>query len=257
MCCASGLPMQIALSQLLRDAKPDRLLIEPTGLGHPKEVLEVLSADHYKNILDLQKILTLVDARQLSDERYTSHKTFIQQIDIADVVVANKLDLYQKDDKGKLEVYIEQHKAEDTPLVFTKNGKIEPSYLVGRTAAAANGHFHNSTEAKTLLAEISIPASGFLKAINEGEGFRSVGWRFSPDQVFDYKKLFSFMSGISSERMKAVFITECGVFGYNLTSDALTEVELDDCMESRVEIICDHVNPEWDERLMNCLLLDS
>ena len=36
--------MQIALNQLLAKAKPDRLLIEPTGLGHPKEVLQVLSS---------------------------------------------------------------------------------------------------------------------------------------------------------------------------------------------------------------------
>ena len=36
MCCAAGLPMQIALNMLLAKAKPDRLLIEPTGLGHPK-----------------------------------------------------------------------------------------------------------------------------------------------------------------------------------------------------------------------------
>ena len=44
ICCAAGLPMQIALNQLLAKAKPDRLLIEPTGLGHPKEVLQVLSS---------------------------------------------------------------------------------------------------------------------------------------------------------------------------------------------------------------------
>ncbi len=30
MCCTSGLPMQIALNLLLAQAKPDRLLIEPT-----------------------------------------------------------------------------------------------------------------------------------------------------------------------------------------------------------------------------------
>jgi len=41
MCCAAGLPMQIALNQLLQRAKPDRLLIEPTGLGHPVEVLQI------------------------------------------------------------------------------------------------------------------------------------------------------------------------------------------------------------------------
>ena len=39
MCCAAGLPMQVALNQLLVKARPDRLLIEPTGLGHPKDCL--------------------------------------------------------------------------------------------------------------------------------------------------------------------------------------------------------------------------
>ncbi len=36
MCCAAGLPMQIALNQLLNEAKPDRLLIEPTGTVVPE-----------------------------------------------------------------------------------------------------------------------------------------------------------------------------------------------------------------------------
>ena len=52
--------------------------------------------------------------------------------------------------------------------------------------------------------------------------------------------------------MRAVFITERGVFGYNLTPDALTEIELDDCIESRVEIISDQVNKEWESQLMAC-----
>ncbi|MBX4322025.1 hypothetical protein K4G81_22680, partial [Mycobacterium tuberculosis] len=33
MCCVNGLPMQVGLNTLLRQGKPDRLLIEPTGLG--------------------------------------------------------------------------------------------------------------------------------------------------------------------------------------------------------------------------------
>jgi hypothetical protein len=54
--------------------------------------------------------------------------------------------------------------------------------------------------------------------------------------------------------MKAVFITEAGVFGYNLTSDALTEIELDDCIESRIEIIADDISDLWDERLLSCII---
>ncbi|VTP64922.1 Uncharacterised protein [Serratia rubidaea] len=33
MCCVNGLPMQVGLNMLLQQAKPDRLLIEPTALA--------------------------------------------------------------------------------------------------------------------------------------------------------------------------------------------------------------------------------
>lgn len=257
MCCAAGLPMQVALNQLIARAKPDRLLIEPTGLGHPKEVLQVLSADYYQSVLEIQKILALVDARNLSDKRYTSHQTFNQQIAIADIVVGNKQDLYQRQDRAKLEDYIKQEGAVQAVVLFTQNGEIAPNYLLGKTAAKTKAHHHHSGEEKPLLSELPIPDCGYIKAINEGEGFHSVGWRFSPGRVFDYKKLYSFLSGITAERMKAVFITECGVFGYNLTPDALTEIELDDCIESRVEIISDNISSEWEAQLMGCILGDQ
>lgn len=102
MCCTAGLPMQIALNELLIRAKPHRLLIEPTGLGHPVEVLEVLTSEYYRYVLSIEKIVTLVDARKLSDTRYTEHATFNQQIAIADVIVGNKQDLYQPEHQNQL-----------------------------------------------------------------------------------------------------------------------------------------------------------
>ena len=53
--------------------------------------------------------------------------------------------------------------------------------------------------------------------------------------------------------MKAVFITSNGVFGYNLTEDALMEMELDDAVESRIEIISKEIKEYWDETLINCI----
>lgn len=81
----------------------------------------------------------------------------------------------------------------------------------------------------------------------------SVGWRFSPDKIFDRDKLTSLLTDISAERIKAVFITSTGVFGYNATPDALSEVELDDCLESRVEIISDEINDRLEARLLDCV----
>lgn len=256
MCCAAGLPMQVALNQLLTRAKPDRLLIEPTGIGHPQEVLQTLSTEYYREILDLHKILTLVDARKLSDERYTTHEIFNQQIAIADIIVGNKLDLYQRGDNLILEKYVRQHGSPDTEVIFTQNAEISSSYLSNKTSAIANSHYHDSVESKPLLSEIPIPECGYITAVNEGEGFQSAGWRFSPNRVFDHKRLLKFLNSIRAERMKAVFITDRGIFGYNLTSDALTEVKLANSVESRVEIISDSINDEWETLLMGCILTD-
>ena len=258
MCCAAGLPMQVALNQLLAKARPDRLLIEPTGLGHPKEVLQVLSAQHYQEVLSLQKTLTLVDARKLSDQRYTSHSTFNQQIGIADTVIGNKLDLIQEEDRARLIAYVNQQGQAYAQVIFTQHGEIPLSALQGSTTSyplPLHHDHHHKTDVNSLASQALIPACGFIKAKNEGDGFSSVGWRFSPDKVFSRQKLFSFLTNLRAERMKAVFITDAGVFGYNLTSDSLKEIELADCLESRIEMISgEHLDDVLQTQLLACVV---
>ena len=72
-------------------------------------------------------------------------------------------------------------------------------------------------------------------------------------KIFDHLKLITFLSGIKAIRMKAVFITSNGVFGYNLTEDALMEMELDDAGESRIELISHEINEYWEETLISCI----
>jgi len=255
MCCTAGLPMQIALSQLLNRARPHRLLIEPTGLGHPLEVLQTLSSDYNRDVLSIQKTLALVDARNLSDARYTSHETFRQQLSIADVVVANKEDLYAEEDRRALAAYVDTVCRPDTNLVFSQYGQISIDHLNGLTTiAASESSAPQPGRMPPLIAEeLSFPDCGYVTAVNRGEGFESIGWRFSPQKVFDRKRLHIYLSGLKVERMKAVFITHDGVFAYNMTPDALTESELDDCAESRIEIISDRIDSGWENALIDCL----
>ena len=90
MCCVNGLPMQVGLNMLLQQAKPDRLLIEPTGLGHPKQILSLLTQESYVGWIDLQATLCLLDARQLSQPRYRDNENFRDQLAAADVILASK-----------------------------------------------------------------------------------------------------------------------------------------------------------------------
>lgn len=277
MCCSAGLPMKVALNQLLSKAKPDRLLIEPTGLGHPKEVMEVLSSEHYQTVLTLQQNITLVDARKLSDPRYTNHDTFNQQIAIADTVVGNKVDLYQAGDIEKLEKYVAAISQPNTKVLFSQHGAISVTDLEGAMFTqdhsckkpkdhvhdhdhhahdSHEGHHHNHhahDHNKPLASEATMPDSGVVKAVNQGEGFYSVGWRFSADKVFDQEKLQRLLASLKIERMKAVMITDKGIVGYNLTSDGLTENTLESCSESRIELIAESIDKQFELTLLDCI----
>ncbi|WP_417548487.1 CobW family GTP-binding protein [Marinobacter segnicrescens] len=251
MCCTAGLPMQIALNQLLAKARPHRLLIEPTGLGHPAEVLQTLAAEHYREVLSIQKTITLVDARKLADARYTSHDTFNQQIAIADLVVGNKQDLYDEADRACLEAYVQEKGSPGTPVEYVIQGAIDPQWLKGPASLVVPAYRPRPAQAPNARL---LGTPGSTLASSQGEGYESIGWRFDAGQVFDYGKLLAFLTGLEAERMKAAFITDRGVFGYNLTRDGLTEIELDDLAESRFEAIATPVDSRWESRLQDCLL---
>lgn len=254
MCCAAGVPMQVALNKLLKEAKPDRLLIEPTGLGHPKEILKVLTSEHYTKVLHIQKTITLVDARQLSDSRYTSHDTFNQQVDIADIVVGNKHDLYDLDDDFKLLKFAESF-AGHKHVIFSEHGKIPVDILSGDTlfnAEVVPSHHHHG-HSKTLASELPMPASGMIKAENKGEGFISVGWRFSAQKIFNQDELITLITDLQVERLKAVFITDKGFIGVNMTGNEVELVSLLESHESRLEIIVRKVDQRFEPKLLACI----
>lgn len=259
MCCAAGLPMKVALNQLLTHSKPDRLLIEPTGLGHPHEVLHTLSGEMYRNVLSVQQIITLVNARHLSDERYTNNETFKQQIAIADTVVGNKTDLYQHKDEEKLLAFVKTTGKPNARVSLTTNGEIDRALLTGQTDFAelpdqpASHHHHADTPAEETT---PIPECGYIKKNNRGEGYTSVGWRFSADSIFHYERLFNLLTGIDADRLKAVFNTDKGVYGYNMASGSLSEIRLQHAGESSIEIIGGEMNDDREDQLLLCRLAE-
>ncbi|MCY4357660.1 MAG: GTP-binding protein [Gammaproteobacteria bacterium] len=241
MCCTNGLPMQMALNLLLAKAKPHRLLIEPTGLGHPREVLAVLAGKYYRDVLNLQTTLSLVDARKIQDSRYTSNSTYNQQIEIAQVVIASKSDLYGPNDFAALKEFIDAKFGLETKQLYkVQHGAVEPQWLdhvageaVQMTLLQQSEHDHHSP----LVPIIESPDEGFVTADNEGEGYYSRGWIFNPGWQFCRNALFDLFQGIESERMKGVFITPNGGIGLNKADNVVTELSLESGADSRVEVI--------------------
>jgi G3E family GTPase len=66
MCCALSGPLNVAIAQTIRLTKPDRLIVEPSGLGHPAGLLDVMRSEHLAGVLDVKAILCLVRRRLLA-----------------------------------------------------------------------------------------------------------------------------------------------------------------------------------------------
>jgi len=263
MCCTAGLPMQMALTMLLAKAKPDRLLIEPTGLGHPKEVMGILSGDNYKGVLDLRATITLVDARKISDERYTGNDTFNQQLSIADVLVANKVDVYDSSNMPALQDYVaSKPELQGKPLHSVEQGRLSLEWLA--TDNGFDDHLDQraipeNADASMLPPQPEIPESGFLRIDNKRGEFASSGWLFDSRFVFDYDLLYSHLLGVDADRLKAVFITNNGIFAFNQVDGVLTVMALDESPDSRIEVI-GSASGNWltlEADIKSCLLNDA
>jgi G3E family GTPase len=241
MCCTSGLPMQIALNMLLAKAKPHRLLIEPTGLGHPQEVLQTLSAEHYKEVLDVRATLALIDTRKLTDQRWREHHTFQEQIQIADHIIVTKTDLYSEDLAPLLQEYLDAIGVSDTPISYAQHGLVDPNVLLGQSRYIPKSPqpSHAPPASVGFINMVMTPKTGSIKIKNSGEGYYSYGWICAPNICFDYQNVMNTLTSICVERLKAVLITEQGVVACNLSDGCLSlnMTGMTEAADSRLEFI--------------------
>lgn len=248
MCCVAGVPTQVGLLQLIRKAKPDRLLIEPTGLGHPDEVIKTLRGEMFRSVLELQAVITLVDPRKLDDNRYRDNPTFIDQAAVADRLVANKVDLCSDEQLQQFNLWCQEFSAPVTSQVSQGQLSLDwlqqqhgggksrtPQYhLAAKQAQAVDIGSDLNSDFDRL--ELSADEE-YLCRENSGSGFYSCGWIFAPRNYFNYDQLLNLFSGVSSARLKAVMITDMGVFAFNSEEGLMSIQELDDTFDSRVELI--------------------
>eukprot|EP00798_Chlamydomonas_sp_ICE-L_P026159 gene26159-11886_t len=86
-------PLGAAIAQLVRQAKPDRLIIEPSGLGHPAGLLDTLQNEHLRSALEIRAIICMVDVRQVGSASFESNETYQDQVNVCDIIIGTKADL--------------------------------------------------------------------------------------------------------------------------------------------------------------------
>lgn len=64
ICCSAQVGLRVALTRLLRDARPQRLLIEPSSQARVNEVLKLLADRWLAPVLDVRATILVVNAAQ-------------------------------------------------------------------------------------------------------------------------------------------------------------------------------------------------
>ena len=242
LCCVSGLPFQMGLNMLIAREKPDVILIEPTGLGHPRKVLQTLQGEHYRELLSPGANLCLIDPRHLSDARYTENDTYLDQIALADVLIANKTDLCSPADLAEFHAVAEAASPSKATVIETRFGRIDiglldlphdPSRL---QVSDHGGHHHNHP--RDYQAPVALQDGETLHRFEgHGEGHFSLGWLIAGEVIFSLDSLRHWFDLLDVERAKGLVHTDQGYYVMNWREGVLTEMPTRTLEESRLELI--------------------
>lgn len=211
VCCVNGVPFQVALVQLLRKAKPDRLFIEPSGLGHPLQLLEQLRDVPWLDVLAVQPVVLVLDAQSSTLD---SAVTAIEPALLAQtgLCVLNKCDNFTAAQEQQWQQAL-------APLTVqcTRQGQLAYKQLpgheqqVGQVPVADPFAAASAQQLGTVWADPQQP----LCSVNAQTEAWSVGWRWHPTQQFDLLRVQLWLTQMPWQRAKCVLQTNAGWLSAN------------------------------------------
>ncbi|WP_185911744.1 CobW family GTP-binding protein [Halonotius roseus] len=143
ICCSMRGDLEDSLIELATTEELDHLLIEPSGISHPKPVAKELIQGRSSAYYDLDSIITIVDARNFydnlvdkkigtdgnSNNKKPLPNQMIDGIEFCDTILINKKDLVNQIELTNVTETIEniQSKAE---IKVTEFGDVEPKEVI-------------------------------------------------------------------------------------------------------------------------------
>lgn len=269
VCCTTSAAFQKGLNQLIRQHNPDRIFIEPSGLGHPKQIIQKLRSPTYHDVLLLTGTFCVLDARHLSDERYTKHTIFNDQIASANGIVFSHVDQYTPTDLALIDAtFSEYSQGEVKPAIFLsdpmalsenaldvslshsvvyssiRHKEQENEYPHSHSKPTPPHESHHAVEPTQhdqplFLQQGFAPQRHYHK---QQDGMQVVGWQWSKTHYFDADAVTTAVNEMlkldAIYRIKGVFVTQSGqAIFVNAARGALTTSQAMWPQDSRLEII--------------------
>ena len=155
ICCTALPELERALLDIAQQQKPDRIFIEPTGLAEPDTIVDILTSAKLKPIFDIQALVSVFDVTNTTIEDLKNMTIMQGLLNMADVIVFNKIDLATPQQISELESFCQQLYPPKQKIVTTQHGQIDLADLT-------SPHFSQQTYQLTLQQDFSLNAMPHL-----------------------------------------------------------------------------------------------
>ena len=255
-CCTTSPQLPVALHFLLQEAKPDRLLIETSGLGHPAALLDTIRVN-YSDRLELKATLGIVTPIDFACPGMLDNPVFRDQIQMSDILVLNKADRATPELLAEFRAWADGLFPPKLLIAATTHGQLDPAWLEldgdsERVPLFPDAHSANPAE------ELQTLGKPRLGRPIRYESPDACGWIFSPSDIFDEDKLLAFLGANSDiARLKGVFRVEEAWLAINHSGTALGVKPTAYRRDSRVEVFGQQHWGEFEAALLGSLVSAS
>ncbi|MCK2183085.1 CobW family GTP-binding protein [Halomonas getboli] len=225
LCCQLSTVLQTRLVQLLRRHRPDRLIIEPSGLGHPAGLISLLSGEAFRGVLELREVVALLDPRRLDDPRARGHETFRDQLRLADGVALTMIDRVEAAQVDAARDWLAKALPGERWVADVLHGRLPIERLLEAGQHRASGDpaspMAHRAQAEApgprLDLDARAPRAGVpVRESGAALGHESLGWRWHSDDVFDAAAISAWLNALPAGlRVKGVLHTDTGWYAVN------------------------------------------
>ena len=196
ICCTVADDFVPTMEALLgRERKPDRIVIETSGLAMPKPLVKAFNWPGIRTRVTVDAVVTVVDGPAVADGLFASdpravqrqresdgalehesplEELFEEQLGCADMVVVNKTDLLDRSALDSVTAEVAGQLRPSVKVVTAAHGAVDPKVLLGLEAAAEDdldarpshhdgGDDHDHDDFDTFSVEVAdVPDAGEL-----------------------------------------------------------------------------------------------
>lgn len=280
VCCTMSHAFEPLLAQLIRRVRPDRIIIEPSGAGHPTRIIDLLRNDNFGKVIDLRCTICLVDPADFDNPRIADSALFQDQLQMSDAVVISWTDKrsaelieacrqsISKLDPPKSAVYETAFGKLDLNWLDTTSVEgIQPVYhpehtkLITQTRLIEQPIQENSDQEDPQISTIGVSiangsSSKPRRFENSSDGHWACGWIFSPQAIFDREALLDEFEALGPIlRLKGIFHCQDDWWSINRKGLESSVTPSSYRSDSRLEIIANQPM-DWEKierALQSCL----